>query len=103
MSRGLDVYAPASALSERYYIIELKCAAKDEAIVRAMLLQALAAHKLRLQSMESHAGKAPCQVEADAVIHTRGDQDAAVEHLVGQLGLLANVYSTSWAVTAARE
>ena len=91
LSRIIDRYVADSDLSERFYVIELKCAAKDEAIVRAMLLQAINAENLRLHSLESHAVKELGHVEVEAGVYSTKDEAIVIEQLVGKLSL-----SPSW-------
>jgi putative Mg2+ transporter-C (MgtC) family protein len=95
LSQLLNRYAPEYEIDERYYIIELKCAAKEEALVRTMLLQAITARKLRLHSLESHALKDLGHVEVEAVVFSVRDDDAIVEDLVGELSLSPSVFSAS--------
>lgn len=81
---------------ERYYIIELKCAAKDEATVRAMLLEAMNVRKLRLQGLESKAIADTGNVEVEAMVYSAREQDQLVEQLVGEIALSPLVFSTKW-------
>jgi putative Mg2+ transporter-C (MgtC) family protein len=100
LSQLLNRYVPEYELTERYYIVELKCETSEEAIVRTLLLQAITARKLRLHSLESHAAKNLGHVEVDAVVYSTKDEDSIVEQLVGELSLSSNVFSASWTVTA---
>jgi putative Mg2+ transporter-C (MgtC) family protein len=84
---------------ERYYIIELKCAAKDEATVRAMLLEAMNVRKLRLQGLESKAIADTGNVEVEAMVYSAREQDQLVEQLVGEIALSPLVFSTKWIST----
>jgi putative Mg2+ transporter-C (MgtC) family protein len=84
---------------ERYYIVELKCAAKDEATVRAMLLEAMNVRKLRLQGLESKAIADTGNVEVEAMVYSAHEQDQLVEQLVGEIALSPLVFSTKWIST----
>lgn len=82
--------------SERFYTIELKCAATDEAVVRTMLLHAMPMHKLKLQGIESHALPDHSGVEVEASVYSKSLEDDLVERLVGQLCVSPKIYSASW-------
>ncbi|MET0444624.1 MAG: MgtC/SapB family protein [Pseudorhodoplanes sp.] len=84
---------------ERYYIVELKCAAKDEATVRTMLLEAMNVRKLRLQGLESKAIVDTGNVEVEAMVYSAREQDQLVEQLVGEIALSPLVFSTKWIST----
>jgi putative Mg2+ transporter-C (MgtC) family protein len=96
LSKILNEYVPEYQVDDRYYIIELKCAAKEEALVRTMLLQAITTRKLRLNSLESHAVKELGHVEVEAVVCSVRDDEAVVDQLVGELSLSPSVFSASW-------
>lgn len=103
LSRLVDRLAPDDDLSDCYYIIELKCAARDEAAVRARLLHAINENQLRLQSLESHALKPPGAVEVEAIIYSTHKVDLAVEQMVGALSLSPDIFSARWSSSAAPE
>lgn len=88
---------------ERYYIVELKCAAHDEAAVRAMLLEAMNVRKLRLHGLESKAIKDTGNVEVEAIVYSAYEQDQLVEHLVGDLSVSPLTFSTKWTSTTPPE
>lgn len=94
---------PDSPLVERYYVIDLKCAARDEAVVRTQLLHAMTARKLRLQGLESHAVEGGAQVKVEAVVYSAREEDRLVEQLVGELSLSPHVHATAWTSTASPE
>jgi putative Mg2+ transporter-C (MgtC) family protein len=96
LSKILNQYVPEYEIDERYYNIELKCSAREEALVRTMLLQAITSRKLRLHSLESHALKDLGNVEVEAVVFSVRDDDAVVEGLVGELSLSPSIFSASW-------
>jgi putative Mg2+ transporter-C (MgtC) family protein len=103
LSQLLNRYAPEYEIDERYYTIELKCAAREEALVRTMLLRAITARKLRLHSLESHAVKDLGHVKVEAVVFSLRDDDALVEDLVGELSLSPSVFSASWTLPVSPE
>ncbi|MDI7860820.1 MgtC/SapB family protein [Rhizobiaceae bacterium n13] len=100
LGRLIEKYAPAEAEIERYYIVELKCGAHDEAAVRTMLLQAMNVRKLRLHAIESHAVKETTSVEVEAVVYSQREEDQLVEALVGELSRSPNIFFTRWTSTA---
>ena len=99
----IEQYFPENEIVERFYIIELKCAALDEAAVRTKLLQAMNVRKLRLRGLESHALKDTGQVEVEAVVHSVRPQDELLEQLVGDLSLSPLIFYTKWTSTTPPE
>lgn len=95
----IEHYAPENTEVERFYVVELKCAARDEAAVRTKLLQAMNVRKLRLHSLESHAIADSGDVEVEAVVYSAREEDTLVEHLVGELSLSPSIFSTGWTST----
>ncbi len=95
--------APGHEVVERFYVIELKCAARNEAVVRAQLLDALTASKLRLHSLESHTVKDTSAVEVEAVVFTERQEDQLVEKVIGELSLAPNIFFSRWTSTAPPE
>lgn len=100
LSRLVERYVPDDGLAERYFIIELTCAARDEAAVRNLLLQAVTARRLRLQSLESHTLEKPGTVEVEAVVQGTQRDTLLVEQLVGGLSLSPDIFSASWSSSA---
>lgn len=100
LSQLVERYAPSDDLTKRFYIVELTCAARDEAAIRARLLEAMNVRKLRLHSLESHALKESGKVEVEAMVYSARQEDTLVEHLVGELSLDPAIFSTSWTSTA---
>ena len=98
----IDEMAPESKEVPRFYVIEPKCKARDEAMVRTMLLQALSVRKLRLQSLESHALPDTSSVEVEALVFSAREEDSLVEHLVGEL-VTPQIVATSWTSTTPPE
>lgn len=103
LSQLVERFAPGDDLSERFYIVELTCAARDEAALRARLLEAMSVHELRLHSLESHALKESGKVEVEAMVYSARREDSLVERLVGELSLDPAIYSTSWTSTTPPE
>ncbi len=99
----ISALAPSHEAIERFYVIELKCAAHDEAKVRTQLLQALTASKLRLHSMESHAIEDASTAEVKAVVFSVREEDKLIEQAIGQLSLAPHVFSSSWTSTGPPE
>jgi len=99
----IDAYAPEQQMIERFYVIELKCSAHDEAVVRASLLQAIKVQRLRLHGLESHAIADTGNVEVEAVVYSNKEVDVLVEGLVGELSLSPQIFSTSWTSTSPPE
>ncbi len=84
-------------------MIDLTCAARDEATVRTQLLQAVSARGLRLQGLESHTVEGSSRVEVEATVYTARQEDTLVERLVGELSLLPHIHATGWTSTAPPE
>ena len=99
----IERFAPEQAMVERFYVIELKCAASDEAAIRAKLLEAMTVQKLRLHGLESHSIADTGDVEVEAVVYSTRQEDRLVEGLVGQLSLSPLIFSTSWTSTSPPE
>lgn len=99
----VEHYAPEHEVVERFYVIELKCAARDEAAVRTKLLQAMSVRKLRLHSLESHALSDSGDVEVEATVYSAREEDSLVEHLVGDLSQSPSIFSSSWTSTTPPE
>ena len=99
----IERIAPEDELVERFYVIELKCAARDEATVRTMLLQALDVRKLRLHGLDSHALADSGNVEVEAVVYSARREDELVEMLIGDLSRSPIVFSTRWTSTTPPE
>ncbi|RVG73122.1 MgtC/SapB family protein [Sinorhizobium meliloti] len=99
----LNRYAPDRKEIERFYIVELKCPAKDEADVRSNLLKAMRARRLRLHSLESHAIVGTSSVEVEAIVYSEREEDELVEVLVGEMSLSPKIFSSSWTSTTQPE
>ncbi len=99
----IEHFAPEIEELERFYVIELTCAARDEGPVRTKLLQAMNVRKLRLHSLESHALQSTGNVKVEAVVYSAREEDTLVEHLVGELSLSPSIFSTVWTSTPSPE
>lgn len=95
----IDRLAPDNDQSERYYLIELKCARVDEAEIRSRLIAAFDGNELYLHSLESHALKESPAVEVEATVSTNREVDALIEGLVSQFVLSPKVFSIRWTST----
>jgi putative Mg2+ transporter-C (MgtC) family protein len=93
---------PEPGMAQRFYVIDLTCAARDEATAHTQLLQAVSARGLRLQGLESHTVEGSPRVEVEATICTARQEEALVERLVGELSLLPHIHVTGWTSTAPR-
>ncbi|MBC9208143.1 MgtC/SapB family protein [Roseomonas aerophila] len=96
LGRLIDATAPEREQTERFYTIELRCDAQDEAVVRTKLLQAMNVRKLRLHGLESHAIAGKGEVQVEAVVYSARQEDSLVEQLVGELSLSPRIFSTRW-------
>lgn len=94
-AKRVDRHVPEAEAEERYYNIALTCAASDEAMVRAELLNALGKHNLRLRGVESQQRDGG-RSEVHAVVYTTHQEDERVETLVGSLSLLPQTFSARW-------
>jgi putative Mg2+ transporter-C (MgtC) family protein len=103
LGQVIERYAPEQEMVERFYVIELKCAASDEAAIRAKLLEAMTVQNLRLHGLESHSIADTGNVEVEAVVYSTRQEDRLVEGLVGELSLSPLIYSTSWTSTSPPE
>ncbi len=103
LARLIERYAPESEMIERFYVVELKCMAHDEAVVRNMLLHSINTHKLRLSGLESHDIKETTKVEVEAVIYSSSDKDELIERLVGELSASPLIFAAKWTTTTPPE
>jgi putative Mg2+ transporter-C (MgtC) family protein len=90
---------PASVHSEveTIYYFRIVCRAKQEAHVRALIVQTLARDNFVLRSLRSqdlNAGSG--QVEVTAELHRFGRDDVALEAAVSRLSLEPSVSSVTW-------
>lgn len=90
----------ASEEQEVSYILELHCRQRDEAHMRALLLQGMSTTALTLTSLRSEDIEGTDKMKIAALIRGLGRQDTALEQLVVRLSLEGGVSSVSWAVEA---
>jgi putative Mg2+ transporter-C (MgtC) family protein len=84
---------------ELCYHCDVVCRAKDEAHVRALLLQTVSSGKLRLRSLYSEdLENAPDRVSVEAELLTQERNDAFLEQIVSRLSLEPGVISIRWRI-----
>lgn len=97
IGRRVDRFAGEARGTSRAYSIELTCALDDEGVVRAKLMQALLASRLRLSGVDTRHGLAEAEAATiEAHVSATGAAEAAVERLVGELALSRNVVTARW-------
>ena len=94
---AINRYRPHPVDVETDYLIEVDCAAEEEANIRALLAAGNGQGGLGLRSLYSrkpshHGG--PLRIYADFVAHPRIDD--VVEQFVGRIGLEKGVVSVRW-------
>lgn len=95
LSSLVNRYLPEQEYAERVYVITLMCASRNEAVIRAQLLEAMSVQGLRLRSLESRSRDAS-GVEVQATVYSTRKEDEQVEKLVGELSLSPNISLASW-------
>ena len=98
----IESASPTHVADERYYAIEVRCNARDEALLRSQIIQSAASQKLRLHSLESRS-RDEGHVEVEAIVSGAGPDDQRVEELVGQFSLLPHILLSRWTSTAPPE
>nr|WP_238718066.1 hypothetical protein [Petrachloros mirabilis] len=84
---------------ELCYQCSLLCHSKDEAHVRALLLQALSTCEMKLRSLHSEdLEDLPDKVEVEAEMVTQTRDDQALEQIVSRLSLEPGVTAASWRI-----
>jgi hypothetical protein len=81
--------------------LTVQCVAADVSAVRATLLRALLAHRLRAHQLETGPGLAEGQVSVTARVESGHVVDEDVEKIVAELAAVAGVAGTAWQVTRA--
>jgi putative Mg2+ transporter-C (MgtC) family protein len=95
---AINRYRPQPVDVETDYLIEIDCAAEDDAKIRALLAagvggqNGLGLRSLRSRKPSHHGGAV--RISADFVAHQRVDE--AIEQLVGRIGLEKRVISARW-------
>ncbi|ALV26082.1 MgtC/SapB family protein [Pannonibacter sp. Q-1] len=82
------------------YRISIVCRGDQEAHVRALLLQGLAASAMHLRQLDSSNIEDSDRVEIEATVHADSRTDKAVEQIVGRLSLEPSVTAARWRVEA---
>ncbi len=85
------------------YVIRVACAERDEAHIRALLLQGLANVGLALQELESANTGHAATVEINAQVLATTRNDNALEALSGRLSLEPSVSAVRWRVAVPAE
>jgi putative Mg2+ transporter-C (MgtC) family protein len=80
------------------YLISVICRSADEAHIRALLFQGLAAGDLALRGLDSSDVPGTGQVIVNAHLIARSRADAAVENIVGHLSLERTICAARWQV-----
>ncbi|MEN9204908.1 MAG: MgtC/SapB family protein [Thermostichales cyanobacterium SZTDM-1c_bins_54] len=84
---------------ELCYRCQLTCASKDEAHVRALLLQALAPTHMQLRSLTSEdVPDRPNYVEVEADLVTQTRDDNLLEQIISRISLEPSVTAASWRI-----
>lgn len=89
---------PLSTELEVGYLISVTCRSADEAHIRALLLQGLAAGDLALRRLDSSDVNGTGQVIVNAHLIAHSRVDAAVENIVGRLSLEQTICAARWQV-----
>ena len=85
-----------SADVEIQYRVSLICRGRDEAHIRALLLQSVAGAPLLLRSLHSEDEDDPARAEVRADLISAGRNDSLLEQLVSRLSLEPGVTAVSW-------
>lgn len=94
---GLINRQPHGAVEvETHYAIELRCQGKEEAHIRALLLQEATSAGLGLRQLTSENLADPSQVKVSAMLVSVGRKDAALEQIVGHMSLEPFVTAVHW-------
>ncbi|MBN9274015.1 MAG: MgtC/SapB family protein, partial [Mesorhizobium sp.] len=78
-SRFFDRYSPALPTVEHRYVVKIRCARQDMAVIRATFLQALNTNLLRFRSLGSHPVDDEKEMEIEATLFSGRDDERAVE------------------------
>jgi putative Mg2+ transporter-C (MgtC) family protein len=83
---------------ETNYHLELICAARDEAQVRALLLDAVDRNHVALTSLNSEDLETGARVRVSAEIKSAGRNDDCLEQIVARVSIEQSVSSVRWRV-----
>lgn len=82
------------------YAITIVCRGDQEAHVRALRLQGLAANSMHLRQLDSSNIEDSDRVEILAVVHADSRADKVIEQIVGRLSLEPSVTAARWRIEA---
>ena len=102
-SRFFDRYSPALPTVEHRYVVKIRCARQDMAVIRATFLQALNTNLLRFRSLGSHPVDDEKEMEIEATLFSGRDETQSVERVATHLALDPNVHSVVWEITQETE
>lgn len=80
------------------YGVTIVCRGEQEAHVRALLLQGLAASAMHLRQLDSSNIENSDRVEIQALVHADTRADKVIEQIVGRLSLEPSVTAARWRV-----
>ncbi len=80
------------------YGVTIVCRSEQEAHVRALLLQGLAASAMHLRQLDSSNIEDSDRVEIQALVHADTRADKVIEQIVGRLSLEPSVTAARWRV-----
>lgn len=80
------------------YGVNIVCRGEQEAHVRALLLQGLAASALHLRQLDSSNIEDSDRVQIEARVHADARADKVIEQIVGRLSLEPSVTAARWRV-----
>ncbi|WP_186399775.1 MgtC/SapB family protein [Stappia sp. P2PMeth1] len=80
------------------YAVSIVCRSDQEAHVRALLLQGLAASAMHLRQLDSSNIEGSDRVEIQAMVHADTRSDKPIEQIVGRLSLEPSVTAARWRI-----
>ena len=98
LGRRIDRQPSAGAETETEYYFSAVTAERDEAHIRALLVQSLTGSGFQLRSLRSRDSEAPGQVTVSAELSASVRNDSALEQAVSRLSLEPSVSAVSWNV-----
>lgn len=93
----------SSSELESGYAVSIVCRGDQEAHVRALLLQGLAASAMHLRQLDSRNIEDSDRVEIEAMVHADTRSDRLIEQIVGRLSLEPSVTAARWRVETLSE
>lgn len=88
----------SSSELEAGYAITIVCRGEQEAHVRALLLQGLAANSMHLRQLDSSNIEDSDRVDIRAMVHADFRADKLIEQIVGRLSLEPSVTAARWRI-----